>query len=82
MPSAARATCGWIPRWWTRTSACSARPALRAGSRQPLSCGGGPFLHGFSLPGVPEFERWAEQERAALTHDYAEVLETLAARGH
>ncbi len=41
---------------------------------------GGPFLHGFNLPGVPEFERWAEQERAALTHDYAEVLETLAAR--
>ena len=41
---------------------------------------GGPFLHGFNLPGVPEFERWVEQERAALTHDYAEVLETLASR--
>lgn len=40
----------------------------------------GPFLHGFNLPGVPEFERWMEQERATLTHDYAEVLETLAAR--
>jgi len=39
---------------------------------------GGPFLHGFNLPGVPEFERWVEQERTVLTHDYADVLATLA----
>ena len=39
---------------------------------------GGPFLNGFNLPGVPEFERWMEAERAALAHDYAELLETLA----
>ncbi len=41
---------------------------------------GGPFLDGFSLPGVPEFERWMEEERAALTHEYADLLETLATR--
>ena len=41
---------------------------------------GGPFLSGFNLPGVPEFERWMESERAALAHDYAELLETLAIR--
>ena len=38
----------------------------------------GPFLDGFNLPGLPEFERWAEAEREALTHDYRELLETLA----
>jgi DNA-binding SARP family transcriptional activator/tetratricopeptide (TPR) repeat protein len=41
---------------------------------------GGPFLRGFNLPGVPEFERWVDTERAALTHDYADLLETLANR--
>lgn len=41
---------------------------------------GGPFLHGFNLPGVPEFERWVDTERAALAHDYADLLETLANR--
>ena len=41
---------------------------------------GGPFLHGFNLPGVPDFERWMEEERSALSHDYAELLETLAMR--
>jgi DNA-binding SARP family transcriptional activator/tetratricopeptide (TPR) repeat protein len=38
----------------------------------------GPFLDGFNLPGLPEFERWAETERSALAHDYAELLETVA----
>lgn len=41
---------------------------------------GGPFLSGFNLPGVPEFERWMESERSVLAHDYAELLETLALR--
>jgi DNA-binding SARP family transcriptional activator len=40
----------------------------------------GPFLDGFNLPGLPEFERWADAERSALAHDYAEVLETLASQ--
>lgn len=40
----------------------------------------GPFLQGFNLPGVPEFERWMEEERTSLNHDYAGLLETLASR--
>jgi Tol biopolymer transport system component/DNA-binding SARP family transcriptional activator len=41
---------------------------------------GGPFLDGFHLPGAPEFERWAEEERAGLARTYAESLEKLARR--
>jgi DNA-binding SARP family transcriptional activator len=41
---------------------------------------GGPFLNGFNLPGVPEFERWAEDERQTLQHQFAQTLETLARR--
>jgi len=40
----------------------------------------GPFLDGFHLPGAPEFERWAEMERAAIARCYAESLEKLARR--
>jgi Tol biopolymer transport system component/DNA-binding SARP family transcriptional activator len=40
----------------------------------------GSFLDGFHLPGAPEFERWAEEERAALARCYAESLEKLAKR--
>jgi len=40
----------------------------------------GPFLDGFHLPGVPEFERWVEDERQALHHQFAQTLETLARR--
>lgn len=39
----------------------------------------GPFLDGFFLKNAPELERWIENERAGLSRDYAEVLETLAA---
>lgn len=39
---------------------------------------GGPFLDGFNLSGVPDFERWVDEERAALHHDYAATLEQLA----
>jgi len=38
----------------------------------------GPFLEGFHLPGVSEFDRWAEEERGALAHDYSRALESLA----
>jgi Tol biopolymer transport system component/DNA-binding SARP family transcriptional activator len=38
----------------------------------------GSFLDGFHLPGAPEFERWAEEERASLAHRYAASLEKLA----
>ena len=40
----------------------------------------GSFLDGFHLPGAPEFERWAEEERASLARSYAESLEKLAKR--
>jgi len=40
----------------------------------------GPFLDGFHLPGAPEYDRWAEEERAALARSYAELLEDLACR--
>ncbi len=38
----------------------------------------GPFLDGFHLAGAEEFGRWMEKERAALAHDHARVLESLA----
>ena len=40
----------------------------------------GPFLDGFHLPGTPEFERWAEEERAELARSYAQSLVKLASR--
>lgn len=40
----------------------------------------GPFLDGFILPGAAEFERWAEVERNSLAHEYAGLLEQLAAQ--
>ncbi len=39
----------------------------------------GPFLDGFSLPDLPEFERWLEAERARIVHRYADALEASAA---
>ena len=38
----------------------------------------GPFLDGFYLSGAPEFERWAEQERARLADEHARALRALA----
>lgn len=40
----------------------------------------GAFLDGFHLSDAPEFERWAEEERASLARDYATSLERLARR--
>jgi DNA-binding SARP family transcriptional activator len=45
-----------------------------------VSLYGGPFVDGFNLPGASEFERWAEDERQALQHQFAQTLETLARR--
>ena len=39
---------------------------------------GGPFLDGFHLAGAPEFERWVDEQRSALNHVYADLLERLA----
>jgi DNA-binding SARP family transcriptional activator/TolB-like protein len=38
----------------------------------------GNFLDGFHLTGTDELERWIEEERRALAHEYARVLESLA----
>lgn len=38
---------------------------------------GGPFLDGFSIPGLPEFERWVEAERERLACVHAQTLDTL-----
>jgi PAS domain S-box-containing protein len=40
----------------------------------------GRFLEGFSLPGAPEFERWADSERDRLAQRYFQALATLASR--
>ncbi|HEU4556919.1 MAG TPA: BTAD domain-containing putative transcriptional regulator [Longimicrobium sp.] len=40
----------------------------------------GPFLDGFRVPGLDEFDRWIETERAALALRFGEALETLAGR--
>lgn len=40
----------------------------------------GPFLDGFYLAGAPEFERWAERERARLAAEHAKALRALAER--
>ena len=42
----------------------------------------GPFLDGFYLAGAPEFERWAEAERAHLEAEHAEALRKLASEAH
>ncbi|HEV2085867.1 MAG TPA: BTAD domain-containing putative transcriptional regulator, partial [Gemmatimonadales bacterium] len=38
----------------------------------------GPFLDGFYLPGLAEFERWVESERVSLAQRYAGALEAMA----
>jgi len=38
----------------------------------------GPFLDGVFLPGLPDFERWVEEERAKIARRVAAALESLA----
>jgi DNA-binding SARP family transcriptional activator len=40
----------------------------------------GPFLDGFYISGLDEFERWVESERQRLAADYGKALKVLAAR--
>ena len=40
----------------------------------------GPFLDGFRITGAAEFDRWIEEERAAIAHRLEETLERLAQR--
>ncbi|MEO7987090.1 MAG: BTAD domain-containing putative transcriptional regulator [Gemmatimonadales bacterium] len=54
--------------------------ALEAGDfTRAVGAYGGPFLDGFFLAGVPEFERWVEGERTRLAQRYLGALESLAA---
>jgi DNA-binding SARP family transcriptional activator len=39
----------------------------------------GPFLDGFYISGLPEFEQWVEAERGRLAWQYQDALEALAA---
>jgi len=41
---------------------------------------GGPFLDGFTLPDLPEFEQWMEEERSRLARRLAHALEASAAK--
>lgn len=55
------------------------RAFLKAGSRrEAVGLYGGPFLDGFHLHDAPEFERWAEDERARFARELALTLEQLA----
>jgi serine/threonine-protein kinase len=45
-----------------------------------LACYAGPFLDGFHVSGVPEFERWVESRRAEYQGRAASALESVARR--
>ncbi|HKV51429.1 MAG TPA: BTAD domain-containing putative transcriptional regulator [Gemmatimonadaceae bacterium] len=38
----------------------------------------GPFLDGFHLADAPEYDRWADEQRDALVHEYTRALSKLA----
>jgi DNA-binding SARP family transcriptional activator len=55
--------------------------ALAAGKETlAVSLYGGPFLDGFYVTGLAEFERWVDAKRERLAHRYSETLSALAAR--
>jgi DNA-binding SARP family transcriptional activator/tetratricopeptide (TPR) repeat protein len=59
--------------------ACDFQAALdRANPTTAVTLYRGPFLDGFYLPGLAEFERWVESERVSLAHRYAGALEAMA----
>jgi DNA-binding SARP family transcriptional activator len=63
-----------VDRW-------SFESALANGQEQAaVSFYRGPFLDGFYVSGLAEFERWAELERGRLAAAYADALKTLASR--
>jgi DNA-binding SARP family transcriptional activator len=47
-------------------------------SERAVALYAGPFLDGFHVDGLLEFERWVDAERARHAHAYAEALEGLA----
>jgi DNA-binding SARP family transcriptional activator len=55
------------------------RAAIASGDRtKAASLATGPFLNGFTLPSSPEFERWADEERATISTDATKLLLMLA----
>ncbi|HEX6432939.1 MAG TPA: tetratricopeptide repeat protein [Gemmatimonadales bacterium] len=59
--------------------ACDFQAAIERGNpTTAVTLYRGPFLDGFYLPGLAEFERWVESERARLAQRYAGALEALA----
>jgi DNA-binding SARP family transcriptional activator len=40
----------------------------------------GPFLDGFTLPDLPEFEQWMQEERTRIARRYADAVEASAAQ--
>ena len=55
------------------------REALAAGRLvEAVGLYHGPFLEGFHIPGLPEFERWLEGERDRVAGEYARALKSLA----
>jgi len=62
-----------------RSDASEFREALARGDTQAaVALYQGPFLDGFFVPDVAEFERWAEAERERCAHQFAQALEALA----
>src|SRR5687768_9098026 len=58
---------------------CDFEAALARGDlEQGVELYVGPFLDGFHIPDAPEFERWADSERAHLARRHADALESLA----
>jgi DNA-binding SARP family transcriptional activator/TolB-like protein len=61
--------------------ACDFQAALDRGNpTTAVTMYRGPFLDGFYLPGLVEFERWVDSERSRLAQHYAGALEELANR--
>jgi DNA-binding SARP family transcriptional activator len=61
--------------------ACDFQAALDRGNpTTAVTMYRGPFLDGFYLPGLVEFERWVDSERSRLAQSYAGALEELADR--
>jgi DNA-binding SARP family transcriptional activator/TolB-like protein len=55
--------------------------AIRGGDpERAIECFGGPFLQGFHLARADDFERWVEEQRDLLGHEFRRALEAAARR--
>jgi DNA-binding SARP family transcriptional activator/TolB-like protein/Tfp pilus assembly protein PilF len=50
----------------------------RGEHRRAVALHAGPFVHGFRLPAVPEFEYWVEEERREIEQTLVRALDALA----